>query len=118
MARRPRQWWWRSCQAKAPENIPRRPAIRVSRLGTKPAHVPFQRVETIAGAELIPGLLAEVAISRFGLALDWSRLRRRRRRRYPASTKRRKHLLAADNDRLFPLPAGHTRRPATSPPTP
>src|SRR5258708_37422916 len=98
MARRPRQWWWRSCQAKAPENIPRRPAIRGARLGTKPAHVPFQRVETIAGAELIPGLLAECAISRFVVAQHWSRLRHRLRRRDRDSAKHLKNLRVSDID--------------------
>src|SRR5258707_3116418 len=74
MARRRGQWWWRSCQAKAPENIPRRPAIRVSRLRTKPAHVPVHHSRHEASDDLLPALLGD----RFalGLALWRSRVRR------------------------------------------
>src|SRR6267143_875188 len=75
MARRPRQWWWRSCQAKAPENIPRRPAIRVSRLGTKPAHVPVHHSRHEASDDLLPALLGDRL--GLGLAHGWSRLRHR-----------------------------------------
>src|SRR6266404_4766777 len=75
MARRPRQWWWRSCQAKAPENIPRRPAIRVSRLRTKPAHVPVHHSRHEASDDLLPALLGDRL--GLGLAHGWSRLRHR-----------------------------------------
>src|SRR6266403_5929854 len=81
MARRRGQWWWRSCQseAKAPEDISRRPASRLSRLGTKAARVPVHRSRHEAGDDLLPALLGD----RFGLGLAlWrSRLRHRLRLR-------------------------------------
>src|SRR6266446_5427532 len=82
MARRSGRGWWRSCrsQAKGPENVPRRSASRLTRLGTKAAAVPVHHSRHEAGDELLPALIGD----RFGLgpalhwALGWSRLRRRR----------------------------------------
>src|SRR5260370_29142664 len=62
--------------------------------GPKPARVPFQRAKTKPDAELIPGVLAELGLGRFGLALGWSRLRRCRPGRRPIPVERRKDRFA------------------------